>query len=345
MENTIMYKEILESTDKIKDCFEANKDTLELLGEKIREFNPKNVVIAARGTSLHSAYYAKYLFEIYYGIPVSMASPSVFTVYDDNLKLEDSLVIAISQSGGAKDITTVIEKARSIGAMTLAITNEPNSITAKASEYNLYCNVGKAVAYAASKTYTSTMYLVTKLVHSITNDSKVNIDEDKLTGALKLGLTYEDTINELVKDLKDTEDLFVLSRGLDLSLACELALKIKETNHFHVSSYPTSEFYHGPIIMVNEKTPVIVFGIDNHIVDDTVKMINELESIGTYTLTITNDKPISEASDKTIFIDEKDDLYALFTAIIILQLYCCSLAVLRGNSTDYMKTLEHIDTF
>ncbi len=345
MNNTKMYKEIVETIERIPECSKYNQQPLEEIVKAIKEFNPQNIVIVARGTSLHSAMFAKYLLEIYYKKPVSLAAKSVFTVYDTDMDLSKSLVIAISQSGKAKDITKAVEKANQSGALTIGITNELESITHKACKYNLYCNVNKAVAYAASKTFTSTMYLITKLVYLLTKNPKLELNDDKLINNLEIAMKHHDEIKNLVQSYKDIEDLFVLGRGIPYALAMECGLKIKETSHFHVSTYPASEFYHGPIVMINEKTPVICFALDKITNPDIKLMIENLKKLNSDVLVITNDKDLTEIANKNIYIDESNDMYALFQAIIILQLFACELSVLRGEDPDFVKVLEHIDTY
>lgn len=343
--NTTMLKEIHETLERLPECSKYNEQNLQDIVTAIKEFKPNNIVIVARGTSLHSAMYAKYLLEIYYKIPVSLAAKSVFTVYDTDMDLSKSLVIAISQSGKAKDITKAIDKANASGALTVGITNELDSITHKACKYNLYCNVNKAVAYAATKTYTSTMYLITKLTYLLTNNEKLNLDDAFLVENLKTALNHYDEIRELVKLYKDTNDLFTLGRGIPYSLAMECGLKIKETSHFHVSTYPASEFYHGPIVMANKNIQAICFALDKITNPDIKTVLNSLKKLDVNTLVITNDKNLLDLANNHIYINQDNDLYALFQAIIILQLFACELSVLRGNNPDFVDVLEHIDTY
>lgn len=345
MNNTTMFKEIYETIERIPECSKYNEQALKDIAKAVKEFKPNNIMIVARGTSLHSAMYAKYLLEIYYKLPVSLASKSVFTVYDTDMDLSKTLVIAISQSGKGKDITRAVTKARQNGALTVAITNELDSDTYKASEYNLYCNVNKAVAYAASKTYTSTMYLITRLAYELTGCEKIHLDDNKLIDSLKKGTSHLDEIRNLVKKYEHIDDLFVLGRGIPYSLAMECGLKIKETCHFHVSTYPASEFYHGPIIMSNKDIPTICFALDKVTNKDMQKMLCDLNKLEVNTLVITNDKALVENANESIYIDEENDLYAMFEAIIILQLFACELSVLRGQNPDFMEVLEHIETF
>ena len=134
-----------------------------------------------------------------------------------------------------------------------------------------------------------------------------------------------------------------MARGKDLSLAMELALKIKETSHYPVHAYPCSEFYHGPIVMVSEKTPTILFGIDKVTNDNIAKMIKDLKYLKAKTIAFTNNEEIKNEADYALYYDVEDK-YAIFTSAIMLQLFTNELSVLRGNNPDFHKVLEHIET-
>ena len=345
MNKTIMLEEIKSQPEKLKQCYEKNKDIIPLIAKTIKSYEPNNIILVGRGTSLHSAYYAKYLFEIYYEIPVSIASPSVFTVYNRNLKMDKTLVIAISQSGKGKDIFEVVKKANEKGALTLSITNNEKSIVAIESKYDLYNNVDEAVAYAATKTYTSTIYLLTKLIYELTGVAELDLDENRVYEALENSLKYYDQIKEDVKTFKDKNQLISIARGYNFGLASELSLKLKEGSHMQADAFASSEFYHGPIVMAtNKEIPIVLFAIDkvtNKNIDDLIK---ELKKMGSYTYVITNIGDILNNADNGINILEDNDLYAMFTAIGIMQLFACELSVIKGFNPDFVDVLEHIDT-
>ena len=104
-----------------------------------------------RGTSDHAAIYAKYCFEIMTGIPVSLAAPSVVTLYDGKMDYRDTVVIGIKKSGMAEDVRLLIREAKKQGALTIACTNALSSPVANEAEFHLYCNAGKEKAVAATK--------------------------------------------------------------------------------------------------------------------------------------------------------------------------------------------------
>ena len=317
---TIMLKEIKSEPELMKRCFETNKELIKEISQAINNFKPTNILIAARGTSLHSGMLAKYLFQLYYHLPVSIATPSVFTVYDGEVDLSKTLVIAISQSGKGKDIWKVVEKANKCNAFTLGITNTKGSIIANECKYNLWNDVDEAVSYAATKTYTSSLYLLISLIYELTGNDNLKLEDEKVINALNEGLSHYEEIKQLVPVLKDAENTLVMARGKDLSLAMELALKIKETSHYPVHAYPCSEFYHGPIVMVSEKTPTILFGIDKVTNDNIVKMIKDLKYLNAKTIAFTNNKEIKNEADYALYYDVEDK-YAIFTSAIMLQLF------------------------
>ncbi len=343
MKETVMLSEIKAQPELIKRCMNTNRELIKEIGQKINEFKPTNILIAARGTSLHSGMLAKYLFQLYYHLPVSIATPSVFTVYDGEVDLSKTLVIAISQSGKGKDICKVVEKANKCNAFTLGITNTKGSIIANECKYNLWNDVDEAVSYAATKTYTSSLYLLISLIYELTGNDDLKLEDEKVIKALNEGLSHYEEIKQLVPVLKDAENTLVMARGKDLSLAMELALKIKETSHYPVHAYPCSEFYHGPIVMVSEKTPTILFGIDKVTNDNIVKMIKDLKYLNAKTIAFTNNKEIKNEADYALYYDVEDK-YAIFTSAIMLQLFTNELSVLRGNNPDFHKVLEHIET-
>lgn len=345
MNDTIMLKEIIEQPEKIEDCHNYNVDNIKVISQAIKDFNPQNIVIVGRGTSIHAGIYARYLFELYYHLPVSIASQSVFTVYDSYTDMSKSLVIGISQSGAGNDTLTVLKKAKASGALTISIVNNLDSDIAACVDHVLYCNAGEVKAIPATKTFTTTLYLINSLVFSLTGVEKAKIEKDSIKNAMVKGLEFQSSLQQKAKMFKDAEGIFVLGRGMTLPLAMETALKIKETSHIHVSSYPIAEFYHGPIAMINNNIPVIVFGLETEFESDVKNILERLKSKQIPILLITNNKGLMENIDDCIYIDEYNFTEALFTSLIIIQTLACELSLLKGFNPDTDKELLNIKTF
>src|SRR5579864_2702459 len=125
-----MLDEIREQPAALERSLRGGLRAAARLARAIETRRPKLIVLAARGTSDNAAQFARYLLEITTGIPVSLAAPSVYTLYGANVRLADAMVVAISQSGESTDINLVLERARTQGALTVGITNEPGGALA-----------------------------------------------------------------------------------------------------------------------------------------------------------------------------------------------------------------------
>src|SRR5947208_9899802 len=135
-----MLREIREQPGWVTTALSSQRRAAGALAEAIRANDIRHVVIAARGTSDHAAIYAKYLFEIVTGLPVALAAPSVYTLYDAHLRLANALVIGISQSGQGTDVVQALSSARAAGALTACITNDASSPITRVSDHVLLCH-------------------------------------------------------------------------------------------------------------------------------------------------------------------------------------------------------------
>src|SRR6185295_17421232 len=133
---------------------ESERDKIARLGNFIKQREVDLIVLVARGSSDNAALFGRYLLEITTGIPVSLSAPSVHTLYRAKLNLKHALVIGVSQSGEGQDINCVLENARSTGAFTIGITNEPTSAMTKLVDETLLMHGGKERSVAATKTFT-----------------------------------------------------------------------------------------------------------------------------------------------------------------------------------------------
>ncbi len=136
---------------------------------------PRLVVIIARGTSDNAAQFGRYLIEITTGIPVSLAAPSVQTIYGARVDYKDALVVAVSQSGESTDISVLLERARKTGAITVGITNEPKSTLANLAEHVFLVRAGREKSVAATKTYTGQLLSFYMLAHAL--GARIRIDD------------------------------------------------------------------------------------------------------------------------------------------------------------------------
>lgn len=225
------------------------------------------VLLAARGSSDNAALYARYLVEIHLGIPVSLAAPSVWSVYGRSIRYPRCLAIGISQSGAAADVAAVLGNMRAAGHTTLAITNTLESVVANAAEFVLELGVGPESAVAATKTYTASLLAVYQLVRALAPSAELPepilpdsswlqrcSDEAQVSAAAAV------TAAERRDGGPEGSCIFSLGRGYSFSTANETALKLIECALMPCIPLSTADFQHGPKVLAGPGSAAIVYG-------------------------------------------------------------------------------------
>lgn len=340
---TQMWLEILEQPKVFEKCLDHNLEKIRTVASILKERKINHVFIAARGTSDHAGMYAKYLAEIRLGIPVTLAAPSVFTIYNRNLKLDGSLVIGISQSGRAADVLEVIKKAREQGAVTVAITNNTESPLAQGAEFHLYCDAGVEKSVSATKTFTSQMYLLAQLIAEWGEDEELKKELSGVPELVKNTIDNNaDYIKNLVQRYRFMNECFILARGMNYPIALETALKIQETSYVRARAYPISDFHHGPFAMIDNHTSVIVFAPEGPTFADCMEMLNKLRNAGADILVVSNDQEALSMGDCSITIPKAGEFTVPFANAAAAQIFACDLAVLKGLNPDTPRGLSKI---
>ena len=256
-EETLMFQEAASASGVIAQQFEANAPLIAAAVERLKAFAPRSIVTCARGSSDHAATYAKYLFETRLGLVTSSAAPSITSIYFAKQQLEGTLYIAISQSGKSPDLLASVEQAKAGGALTLALVNVEDSPLAQMADIVIPLRAGSERSVAATKSYLATLGAIMHLVSEWGND-------DELKTALKslpqsLAQAWENDWQAVVDGLKDARNLFVIGRGIGFGAAQEAALKLKETCGLHAEAFSAAEVKHGPMAIVGEGFPVLLF--------------------------------------------------------------------------------------
>src|SRR5687768_14172713 len=223
-----MLEEIREQPGALERTLKAELSGVCELKRRLETNRPRLVVIAARGTSDNAAMFGRYLLEITTGIPVSLAAPSIFTLYGGAIDVRDALVVAISQSGESTDTNLVLECARAAGAVTVGITNEPESALARLAEHVFLVRAGRERSVAATKTYTGQLLMCYLLAYSL--GAPVSPDDlARLPGYVDAALRLESKIGHLSERYTFMTHALSVARGLNYANAFELALKLMET--------------------------------------------------------------------------------------------------------------------
>ncbi len=346
---TIMWKEIMEQPEGLRLCRKANREPIKALAAAFRERNIHNILFAARGTSDHAALYATYLIELVLGIPVSLAAPSVFTIYGRSMKLKNTLVIGLSQSGQAADALAVLQAANEAGALTVAITNEPDSPMAKCAQFHLPCSVGKETSLAATKTFTAQMMVLAMLTAELAGDKGLEEILEKVPDLVDELLKNTDDITALANRYHFANGAFILARGLNYAIAREAALKVQETCYVRAMPYATSDFYHGPMAMTERTIPIFVFAPTGPSLENTEEMITLLRERDNDVLVLSDSAAIRDKGSVSIAIPEVDaedgvlkDAVTPFLNAVAIQVFACSLSVEKGLNPDVSRHLKKV---
>lgn len=337
-----MYDEILEQPKIINECRDSSAEVIERVVKKIKSKKPGCIIIAARGTSDHAAIYAKYCFEIMSGIPVSLAAPSVVTLYNGKMDYQDTVVIGITQSGMAEDVRLLIKEAKEQGALTIACTNALSSPVANEAEFHLYCNAGREQSVAATKTFMAQLYLMAQLVASLAEDEKLTRSLDGLSGGVQTLLKGAGEIAAKMNGYARMDRCFILGRGFAYPIVREAALKMQETTYTLSYAYAISDFWHGPLAMVTKGTPVFLYGSGGAVLQDEIAMLEKLKEIGADIMAVTAEKTIADMANRSVMIPGAEPAVLPFYHLVVAQLFAYGLTQAKGLNPDKPRYLNKV---
>ena len=342
-----MLQEIREQPETLRRTLERGLRGIRELERQVGKDRPRLVVIAARGTSDNAAQFGRYLIEITTGIPVSLAAPSIVTLYKKGLDFRGTLVVGISQSGESTDTNAVLSNARKRGAITVGVTNDPRSTMARTAEYALLVHAGEERSVAATKTYTGQLLALYLLAGALGGSVRED-DLRRIPGCVEAILQQEARIAEAVERYRFMSGTVTVGRGLNYANALEFGLKLMETCYVLAERFSAADLMHGPIAIVDSAFPVFVFAPPGPTWPSISRVLKRLAELKADTLVITdggNAKALKSA--RTLEIPappraEIGDLYTPIPYIIPAQLFAAHLARIKGLDPDRPRTLSKI---
>jgi glutamine---fructose-6-phosphate transaminase (isomerizing) len=339
-----MLEEIREQPAALDRTLQGELPAIEELRKRLAGNPPRLIVLAARGTSDNAATFGRYLLEILTGIPVSLAAPSIVTLYGSEIDYRDALVVAISQSGESTDTNAFLERARKQGVVTVGITNESGSTMTKVAEHVFLVRAGKEKSVAATKTYTGQLLAMYLLAYAL--GAKIDVEQlKKLPGYAETALGIESSIGELSERYTFMDHAVVVARGLNYSNAFEFALKLMETCYVVAERFSAADLLHGPIAMVGHAFPSFTFAPAGVTWEGLSETLEKLRSLSTETLVITDrsNRPAAEFGKKVICLPlELAELYTPIPYIIPAQIFAARLAEQKGLDPDKPRTLSKV---
>lgn len=310
------------------------------VAQEIRGREPRAILFIARGTSDHAALYAKYLVETHLGLPAGLVSPSTVTIYDAHPRLDGVLYIGVSQSGSSPDLIEPLERARTGGAITLAITNAPDSPLAQAAEWKLDILAGPERAVAATKTYTAELLTLYLLIQALQGHD--GSEAEALPARAEAVLALEAQAEDLAVRYRFAEQMVITSRGYNYPSALETALKLMETSYIVAHSFSGADLLHGPMAMIDHGFPVIAIAPPGPGGGALLPVLQRLRELGADTLVVGAAHALEFATVALPLPDLGPEVLTPLLTIMPMQLFALYVARQRGIDPDQPRGLRKV---
>jgi glutamine---fructose-6-phosphate transaminase (isomerizing) len=349
---TFMLKEIHEQGDAVAETLAGRllDDGVDLGDIGISDDflrDVRRVVIVACGTSYHAGLVGRYAIEWWSRRPVEMDIASEFR-YRNPVLSERDLVIGISQSGETADTLAAMRLARERGAKVLAVTNVMGSQATRDADGVIFTRAGLEIGVAATKTFVAQVAVMQlfalKLaaVHGTLEPEVVRslVSDLRRMPALIAEMVAEidEPVREIARHWQDAGFFLYLGRHVGLSICLEGALKLKEISYIPTDAYAAGEMKHGPIALLDERTPVVCVATDSPVLDKVASNIAEVRVRGAHVIAVVTDGTEVDA-EETIAIPRTDWLLQPMLAIVPLQLLAYHIARARGLNVDQPRNL------
>ncbi|MFL2998673.1 MAG: glutamine--fructose-6-phosphate transaminase (isomerizing) [Candidatus Neomarinimicrobiota bacterium] len=350
-----MLKEIFDQKHSIADTMRGRlnfKDGTTFLGGIIDQIesikSASRIYITACGTSWHAGLIGKHLIEYYARIPVHVEYASEFR-YRNAIIDNDTVLLAISQSGETADTLAAIKKGKNKGALILGICNVVGSSISRLTHAGIYTHAGPEIGVASTKAFTAQVTVMIMLALKLgrkmglekTKGKKIIQSLNKISKDVTYILNGYEDIKKVAEKTSKAENFLYLGRGINFPVALEGALKLKEISYIHAEGYPAAEMKHGPIALIDEKMPVVILAPHDNTFLKILSNIQEVKSRKGIIITIT-DRPNSELtnlSDYVLIVPKTHHHVFPITSSIILQILAYEIALLKECDVDKPRNL------
>jgi glutamine---fructose-6-phosphate transaminase (isomerizing) len=343
LENSHLYGEIHEQPVVLESMLKQEQATIRQLAAEIRRRDINYVLIAARGTSDNAGRYANYLMGAFNGLPVALATPSLYTIYKRPPRLKNALVLGISQSGKSPDIVSVVEDAKRQGAITAAITNFGDSDLARQADFVVELHAGEERSIAATKTYTSELLAIAMLGAYLAEDAAMQAALRRVPEAAAQVLTIAPTVAQAAERYRYMTSCVVIGRGYNYASAFELALKLKELTYTLAEPYSSADFLHGPLALIENGFPAIVVAPTGVMLPEIRDFLRVLQQREAEPIVISDDaETLALGRTQLPLTATLPEWLSPLTAIIPGQLFAMYLAYARDYDPDHPRGLRKV---
>jgi len=350
-----MLKEIFEQPRTVENASRGRIDHegatarfggLNMTSAELRSID--RIVIAASGTSWHAALIGEYLIEELAHVPVEVEFAHEFCYRNCPLE-KNTVLLVISQSGETADTLMALREAKRRGHKALAIVNVVGSTIARESDGGIYMHAGPEIGVASTKAFISTLTILTLLgVHlgrmrmlSARQASEILKALEAVPGQIESLLKQDNLIKKLALKYAEAEDFFFLARGYTFPAALEGALKLKEISYIHAEGYSAAEMKHGPIALIDEKTPTVFLVPQDSMYEKTMANLAMIRARKGPVIAVATegDTDTAKVADDVIYVPRTlEPIYPILTSVP-LQLFAYHIAVARGCDVDKPRNL------
>ena len=354
---TFMLKEIHEQADAVAETIAdrtargdgVDLDDLGMIDDEVLR-SARRVVVVACGTSYHAGLIGRYAIEQWARVGVEMDVASEYR-YRDPVIGPGDLVIGISQSGETADTLAAMRLARERGATVLALTNGMGSQATRDADGVLFTRSGLEVSVAATKTFVaqvSAMYLLGLRMAELRGTLTPERLEELVLALKRIPHCIEELLEsveesvERVAEAHYASDFFLyLGRHVGLPVALEGALKLKEISYIATDAYAAGEMKHGPIALLDDRTPVVVVATDSPVLEKVISNMQEVRARGAHVIAVATEgnEEIAAHAEEVLRVPHTDWMLQPLLAVIPLQLLAYRIARLRGLNVDQPRNL------
>ena len=310
----------------------------------------RRVVLVGMGTSEYAAQLGKTYMERIARLAASAEDASEFR-YADPVIDEETLVVALSQSGETADTLVALQEARDRGATVLTVCNVPGAASTRMAHGVIYTRCGPERSVASTKTYVSTvssLYLLACWLgheRGVIDDARLAEllhDISRLPDLVGRALETAETTKDLAKYMSRFHSVLFLGRGAQLATAYEGALKLKELSYIHAEGYPAGKLKHGPLTLIDEQMPTVAIATHDALFEKMVNSIQEVRARGGFVVAIGSegDDRLTEVADRVVSVPaDVPELLQPLVAVVPLQLLAYEIAVWLGKDVDQPRNL------
>lgn len=339
-----LHSEIFDQPACLERLLHTQRQTIEDIAAAIKQASIQYAFVAARGTSDNAGRYAQYLWGAANHLPLALATPSLFTYYQQPPQLNGALVVGISQSGQSPDIVRVVAEGRHQGCPTLAITNAPSSPLADTAGLVIDIQAGQENAVAASKTYTAELMAIAMLSAALQGSPQAWAELHAVPGWVAQGLALDESIAQMAQRYRYMDHCVVLGRGYNYATAFEWSLKLKELTYVVAEPYSSADFRHGPIAMVGEGFPVMAVAPHGQVFSTLFELLGNLRHEQEAELVVISDQPeaLALAQSPIPLPPGIPEWLTPIVGIVPAQLFAYHLTRVKGYDTETPRSIRKV---